>query len=294
MIVFIYTVLVFLVLRFSVTLFNFLSNPKLNKYGKRFNDTVSILVSNPQDRDLSVLLNSVEKQDHKNLEVITIRNGEEERAAVRRAKGKYLLFLDDDFELKSGLINNLIYRTKVFDLSCLNLMPNAKPANLYEWCTVPLNDFLILNLFPLRLVRLTGSTGFATGNTGCAFWKAEAYKHDSPPERVETLLANGLLYSSPNRQFVPNHSLLPTFGENIIAALIYFLLVIVGPIVMFLYFDPVLAALPLGLIFLSKVMISFLTKQNPFLNVILHPIQMGFLAFILIRDIWKKLLHFIK
>ncbi len=73
MIIFIYTVLIFLVLRFCVTLFNFLSNPKLVHSITHFDDKVSILIPvRNESRNILTLLQSIQKQDYKNIEVLIL------------------------------------------------------------------------------------------------------------------------------------------------------------------------------------------------------------------------------
>jgi len=289
MIIFIYAILVFLVLRFSVTLFNFLSNPKLNKYGRRYTDLVSVILLPLPGEDISFLLESLKQQDYQNLEVIIKANHEDEQLVADKAKGKYLLFLDVNMIVGNGLINNLVYRTKVFNLSLLNLIPTQQLKTGYEWCVVPIREFIVLNMFPLRLMRLTGSQAFATVNTGCMFFNAEDYRLDKSRKRIETLLANGLLVNNTSGANVQRRQLLPVFGNNSLAALIYLLLIIAGPVIMFIYFEPSFVALPVGLIFLSRVMISFLTNENPVINVLLHPLQMTLLSWFLLREIWSKL-----
>ena len=286
---FIYVVLVFLVLRFSVTLFNFLSNPKLNKYGKRYTDLVSIVVSSSSGQDLSVLLKSIEDQDYQNLEVIISAKNEEEKKAVDSARGKYILFLDANMVIGKGLINSLVYRSKIFNLSVISLVPVRKITSTYDWCIIPLRDFIVLNMFPLRLVRFTGNTAFAIANIDCMFVEVDSYKLNRSGNRMEALLANGLLTSTDSTDRSSGLQLLPVFGNNIMVALLYLILVVAGPLLMFVYVDPAFAALPVGLIFLSRLMISFLTNENPIINVMLHPVQMIFLTWSLIREIGARI-----
>ncbi len=292
MIIFIYAILVFLVLRFSVTLFNFLSNPKLNNYGRRFTDMVSVILAPLQGEDISVLLDSLKLQDYQNLEVIIKADHEDEQLLADKAKGKYLLFLEPDMVVGNGLINNLVYRTKVFNLSLLHIIPTHQLNTAYEWCVVPIKEFIVLNMFPLRLMRLTSSPAFAMVNTGCMFFNAEDYRSNRSRERMETLLANGLLINNTAGANVQGRQLLQVFGNNSLAALIYLLLLIAGPIVMFIYFEPAFVALPIGLIFLSRVMISFLTNENPVVNVLLHPVQMTLLSWFLLKEICSKALQY--
>ena len=286
---FIYAVLLFLVLRFSVTLFNFLSNPKLNKYGKRHTDVVSIILSPSPGQDITGSLASIKDHDYQNLEVIIVDTNEGEHAAVERASGKYLLFLGANMELAGGLVNSLVHRSKVFGISMISLVPARTMASITDWCILPLREFIVLNMFPLRLVRITDNAGLTLANTGCLFLKAEDYRLNKSRDRVETLLANGLLTDSHLSERSSALKLLPVFGNNIIVPLVYLILVVAGPLVMFIYVDPSFAALPVGLIFLSRLMISFLTNQHPVINIILHPVQMLMLSWLLLKEISERL-----
>lgn len=315
--VFIYAVLVFLVLRFSVTLFNFLSNPKLGYYGKHFTDKVSIVILTASQRtDTSRLLAAIEQQDYEHTEVL-VQGNETEAELAERASGRYLLFLDAGTTIHHGLINNLIYRTRVFNLAVLGLLPTIKPKGLTEHCIYPLNDFLLLNLLPLRLIRLSGQPAFAAGNADCLFFDAAVYKehvwHKQISNRLltateivkqvkqqglkaEVLLANKFVYSYPDVMDMDSMAvrLLANFGNSAFVAFIYLLLVLIGPLAVLISFNPALAVLPFGLIFLSRIMIAFLTSQNPVLNVLLHPLQMLLLFVLILKGIWMRMLVSIK
>lgn len=315
--VFIYAVLVFLVLRFSVTLFNFLSNPKLGYYGKHFTDKVSIIILTASQRtDTSMLLDAIQQQDYEHTEVL-VQGNETEAELAERASGRYLLFLDAATTIHHGLINNLIYRARVFNLAVLGLLPTIKPRGLAEHCIYPLNDFLLLNLLPLRLIRLSGQPAFAAGNADCLFFDAAVYKehvwHKQVGNRLlagaeivkqvkqqglkaEVLLANKFVYSYPDAVDKDGMAvrLLANFGNSTFVAFIYLILVLIGPLVVLISFNPALAVLPFGLIFLSRIMIAFLTSQNPVLNVLLHPLQMVLLFVLLLKGVWMRMLVSIK
>lgn len=313
MITFVYAVLVFLVLRFSVTLFNFLSNPKLGYYGKHFTDKVSIIISlSNENNDPSSLIASIEAQDYMDREIIIKKFSEPSHKAVAKATGSYILFLDMNTVINKGLINNLIHRVKVFDLDMLSIIPNRKFNGLLSRLVYPLGDFILLNLLPLRLVRLSSQQIFAATNTGCMFFKTASYKKNNWNEKdsesieiarlmkqmkfkTEVLLANKFVYIEEKVAFDKvSLQLLASFGNNLLAVLMYLLLVVAGPVIVLLNFEPVLLVLPLGLIFLSRVMISFLTVQNPVINVLLHPIQMGMLLILLVKWLWMKVLTSVK
>jgi hypothetical protein len=314
MMMFVYAVLVFLVLRFSVTLFNFLSNPKLGYAGKHFTDGVSIIVLPGSVEQVERSVNAIENQDYKHTEVIVQQN-ENLEGLVYGATGKYLLFLAAGTTIHYGLINNLIYRLKVFDLAVLSLVPTDAPVGFIERCIYPLSDFLLLNLLPLRLVRLSNQPAFSGGNSDCMFFRASLCKQYNWHKEIgdkssvgaiklvkqkhlkaEILLANKFVYNQVGLKNPADLSaqLLLNFGNSILVASLYLVLVVVGPIVVLISFNPVLVVLPFGLIFLSRVMIAFLTAQNPFVQVLLHPLQMLLLFVLTFKAIWICILRSIK
>jgi len=63
--------LFFIILRFAVTLFNYISNPKLPHIGRYYSDKVSILIpARNEAENILTLLNSIHQQDYNNYEVI--------------------------------------------------------------------------------------------------------------------------------------------------------------------------------------------------------------------------------
>ena len=295
MITFIYAVLVFQVLRFSVTLFNFLSNPKLGYYGKHFSDPLSIIISGRHE-EAEELLQSISEQDYTNIEVF-FKDEQDENVLLQKASGRYFLFIDAASTVKTGLFNNLIQRMRVFDLDLLSLIPNRQPVGFFEHCTLPLQELLLLNLFPLRFVGLNNALALSLVNKSCVFYNAQRYRlqhrglqeSDSLKMKTEILLANRFIDAKSHLGIADQSQLLlRTLGRSIPVTLVYLLLTLAGPVFMIFYFDFSFLLLPVGLIFLSRIMISFLTRQNPLINLILHPLQMLMLAVLLLRASWKK------
>ncbi|WP_216848918.1 glycosyltransferase [Pedobacter sp. L105] len=322
-----------------------MSNPKLGNYGKHFTDKVSILVDATADNDgLLKLLTALQKQDYQRIEVFIDHSKPEEinidindlckkdqRFRVRKKSsgninpaeettGAYLLFLGVNTIVKKGLINSLIYRTRVFNLALLSIIPTQSFSGFINYCLVPLNNFVLLNLTPLRLVRLFSSPVFSAGSNQCMFFDSALYRkyeweqrfNGKLPEalevvksvkqegfKAETLLGNKLIYT-----FIPSHGfvsfqkigqlLLRKFGNNIFAALLYILLVVTGPLFMLFNYEYSLLILPVGLIFLTRMMISFLSGQHPLWNILLHPLQMLMLLISLLTAIFDKSIQLIK
>lgn len=314
MIIFIYTVLVFLVLRFSVTLFNFLSNPKMGNYGRKFTDPVSLIIKVEKEQsEADELLASIAAQDYKHLQIV-IQYGATP-FSVKEATGNYLLFLEANTLLKNGFIHSLIYRTKVFNLALLSVIPTQRNTGFLANCIYPLSDFVLLNLFPLRLVRLINHPVFAVANESCLFFDAGLYRQfkwdkkikgsasraqelvkmvKQERQKADILLGNKLIYLG-KRQLESGFSLFSgrlmlNFSNNALVAVFYLLLVIAGPIVMMVELEPAFLVLPFGLIFLSRVMTSFLSAQPPALNILLHPLQMLALVLLLLSNTWNRVL----
>jgi len=339
-IAFIYIVLLFIVMRFSVTVFNFLSNPKLGLYGRHFSDPVSVIIEMTENSDgLNDLLSSLQRQDYQQIEVLIqhhpqttvdqrilnicandarfqlLERGEDSSNITEAAAGKYLLFLRDNTIVNNGLINSLIYRTKVFNLSLLTVIPTQTIEGAAAYCLRPLDNFVLLNLVPLRLVRLVSSPVFSAGSNQCMFFKADDYSGFNWQRRadgkitdglevvkavkqegfnVDTLLGSKMLYSTSPESgrllfLKTGKRLLRGFGNNNFAALLYLLVVVAGPIIMLFNYEYSLLILPAGLIFLSRVMISFLSRQQPLWNILLHPIQMLALTAALLVAMYERL-----
>ena len=110
--------------------------------------------------------------------------------------------------------------------------------------------------------------------------------------KAETLLGNGFIYCRMYRSFSEavngfSKNLLAGFDYNVIALFLYLFLVVMGPFAMayFLSIDLVLFALTL--IILTRVMISLLSGQNVWLNLILHPFQLFCMLLISVFSVSK-------
>jgi glycosyltransferase involved in cell wall biosynthesis len=190
--------LFFIILRFTVTVFNFISNPKLTRVNKSYNDLVSILIpARNEEENILTLLESIHQQDYKNYEVIIYDDDSLDKTYAicsafaashprfslikgrglpggwlgkthachqlsQKAKGNYFLFLDADESIKNGLINSAVHRMQAHKLGLLSLFTNQVMQTAGEKTIVPLLHYLVLNLLPLRLVYLTKTAVIAT------------------------------------------------------------------------------------------------------------------------------------
>jgi glycosyltransferase involved in cell wall biosynthesis len=234
---------------------------------------------------------------------------------AQQATGNYFLFLDADEKIENGLINSAVHRMNLRGLSLLSLFTNQTMVTPGENMVVPLMHYILLNLLPLRLVYLVKSAAVAAASGQFMLFNAEDYNkyqwHQLAKNKVvedveimklvkasklngEALLANGMISC---RMYKGYNQAVNGFGKNFLAAfnynvfgfLIYLLLIIGGPVVVVMTMNPNFIAMMVGLIILSRIMISLTAGQNAWLNVLLHPIQMLSLLLIGITSIQKHL-----
>lgn len=340
-----------MVLRFTVTLFNFLSNPKLHRVARHYDDLVSILIpARDEEEDILALLQSIHNQDYQHYEVIVLDDGSSDNTykicaeyaahhpqfkvikgaelphgwlgknfacyqLAQLAKGNFLLFLDADEQVYNGLINSAVHRMYQRKLGLLSLFANQQMQSAGEKLVVPLMHYILLNLLPLQLVYLIKNASVAAASGQFMLFDAEVYRQNQWHEQVrhkvvedveimklvkdakyngEALLANGMVscrmyksYSEAINGFSKNF--LAAFNYNVFGFLIYILLVIAGPMLVIMTFDFQLIFFMLGLVILTRIMISLSAKQNAFDNVVLHPLQMFSLTFIAFTAIQRHL-----
>lgn len=343
--------LFFIILRFSVTLFNFISNPKLHRVGKQYTDKVSVLIpARNEAGNILTLLQSIHDQDYENYEVIVLDDesaddtfavcsafaARHERFRVIKggklpdgwigknyachqlalqATGKYLLFLDADEEVKQGLINSAVHRMHLHQLGLLSLFTNQQMKTTGERTVVPLMHFILLNLLPLRLIYLVKNSSVAAASGQFMLFDAVIYHenqwHKAVKHKVvedveimrlikaeayngEALLANGMIscrmYKSHNEAIAGfSKNFLAAFNYSIIGFLVYIVLIIGGPMIVIMTLNLPLLFFMLGLIVLTRIMISLLSDQSAVNNIILHPLQMLNMLLIAFTSIQKYL-----
>jgi chlorobactene glucosyltransferase len=350
-IIFIYATFIFIIVRFAVTLFNFISDPKLRRVSHSYTDLVSILIParNEEDNILN-LLTSIQRQDYQNYEVIILDDDSSDRTyelcekfaskypefrvikgkeltgswlgknyacyqLAQQAKGDFLLFVDADVQVRNGAINSAVHRMYFRKLALLSLFTNQQMNSFGEMTTVPLMHFILLNLLPLRLVYLSKNSTVAAASGQFMLFEAEAYRqnnwHQVTKEKIvedveimkniksagfngESLLANNMVscrmyhnYTSAIDGFGKNF--LAAFNYNIFAFLVFLILLVGGPMMVFTTLNLNLITMMIALIILTRTMISLLAGQSAVRNIVLHPIQMFSMLFIAFSAIQRYL-----
>jgi glycosyltransferase involved in cell wall biosynthesis len=202
---------IFLILRFTVTLFNFISNPKLPRISRYYHDKVSILIPARNEADnILTLLQSIHQQEYCEYEVIILDDNSTDGTCqicadfaaghskfkvikgeplpagwlgknfacyqlAQRASGKYYLFLDADEKVYNGLLNSAVHRMYLRRLSLLSLFTNQDMRSGGEKVVVPLMHYILLNLLPLRSVFLFKNAAIAAASGQFMLFDAGGY-----------------------------------------------------------------------------------------------------------------------
>jgi chlorobactene glucosyltransferase len=210
-IIIIYATFFFIILRFAVTIFNFISDPKLRRVNKNYTKLVSILIpARNEEKNILALLISIHQQDYRDYEVIVLDDDSSDRtydicvefAAIhsafkvvrgkeltgqwlgknyacyqlaKQARGEFLLFLDADEKVFDGLINSAVHRMHFRNLALLSMFTNQQMKTIGERLTVPLMHYILLNLLPLRLVYLSKNAAVAAASGQFMLFNAEVY-----------------------------------------------------------------------------------------------------------------------
>ena len=211
----------FIILRFVVTLFNFISDPKLRRVNRPYTDLVSVLipVRNEADNILS-LLQSIKDQDYENYEVLILDDESTDdtykicagfadkhsnfrvikgkklpqgwlgknyacHQLAAEAKGNFLLFVDADEKIDPGLINSSVHRMYVNKLGLLSLFANQQMITTGERLVVPLMHYILLNLLPLRLIFLVKNYTVAAASGQFMLFDADVYRKHQWHEQVK-------------------------------------------------------------------------------------------------------------
>lgn len=221
MIYFIAVTLLFMILRFTVTLFNFISDPKLRRVARRYTDTVAILIpARNEAANILPLLESITAQDYADYKVIildddstddtyqigkafcdshprfNIVKGEKLPAGwtgknfachqlATSAGGEHFLFLDAKDRLHNGLINAAVHRMYQSKLGLLSLYADQEILSAGEYAVVPLMHYLLLGLLPLRLVYLIKNYSVAAASGQFMLFNAQHYRTNQWHEQVK-------------------------------------------------------------------------------------------------------------
>lgn len=342
-------VVAFALVRFLVALFNYLTQPYLSKYPLQSPDSVSVLIpARNEESNIRNLLVDLQQQTYRNIDVTvyndlsTDATGQIVEEFVKadsrfrlisadglpegwlgknnachqlalQANGNYLLFLDADVRVEKSFVEQALAYMQRKKLHLLSFFPYQVLGSFGEAITVPVMQWILLSLLPLKLVTWSRRPALSAANGQMMMFRAETYrKHwfheiyrSNPVEdiliarkmkrlryRIATLL--GTPSDIRCRMYVSKNDAIEGFSKNVceffggnrnvmfgFAAITTF-----GPFL-------VLLLMPFPLVFtyffsviMARMFIADLSKQNVFKAVILFPyLLISFLQMVLR---WEK------
>jgi chlorobactene glucosyltransferase len=267
---------------------------------------IEILVLNDNSTDLT------EKVIKKFSDKVTLLSGEEVSSGwlgknwachqlSQKANGNLLLFIDADVRLKPEAVGYAVTTMKMFDVKLLTIFPTQIMKSFSEYLIVPLMNWLLLSFLPLKLVHKSKKKSFIAANGQFMLWDKDFYfslgghlsvKNKSvedmefarivklKKEKMITLLGGNLvfcrMYSNLNeaingfsKNFYPGFRLNPTLFLSI------FLIISISQLIPFFYWKDLTISVSLIILnLMSRIFISIKSRQNIFLNFILHIFQM--------------------
>lgn len=231
-----------------------------------------------------------------------------------QAKGDYLLFLDADVRVKNGIIANSVALAEKHKTGLLSIFPKQKMESLGEYLTVPSMNYILLTLLPLVLVLKTKFASMAAANGQFMLFNSAKYFETLPHEKfknnkvedieiaryfkqknipvvctlgdetIECRMYNG--FDEAVNGFSKN--VVNFFGNSFFAAIIFWVLTTFGFLAVLSSLSISLFFLYLSIIFATKVIVSFISKQNIFLNLLLLVPQQFTLGILIYKAISYK------
>lgn len=329
-------IFVFLILRMLVACYNYFSTPKLPLYriGSPYRISILIPVRNEEMTIIS-LLQSIADQNYSNFEVIILNDNSTDNTLAlvedfakgnvrfrvingkpleqgwtgknfacwqlaQEASGQYLLFLDADVKVSDDLLSSAIYHLRKNRLCLLSVFSDQQMKTVGEKQVVPLMNYLLLSLLPVKLIFGHSNPIFAAACGQFMLFDNDTYRqyqwHYSVRQEVtedlkimklvklagckgDSLLANGLITCRMYNSYTEavdgfSKNFIAPFNDSIPLFILFLTCVMVGPVLILATLDIYLILCLCCIVLLTRLMISNLSGQNAWHNAFLHPLQM--------------------
>jgi len=284
---------------------------------------IEILVFDDQSTDkTNFIVNQFIKQDNriKLIESSGLPNGwlgknHACHEMSKQAKGKYLLFLDADVRLNTNIIIHSIEKSERHKLGLLSIFPVQQMLTMGEKITVPNMNFILLSLLPLILVRKTKYRSLAAANGQFMLFESGTYQTISPHEKMKADKVEDIVIARYYKQLnIPVACLVGDetitcrmyhgfndsvkgfsknaiffFGNSILLAFLFWFITTVGFVIVFLGTDTTTFILYLITLFIIRILISRMSKQEIFTNLLLLIPQQLTLGIIILKAAMSEL-----
>jgi hypothetical protein len=232
------------------------------------------------------------------------------------AQGDYLLFLDADVRVKGGIILNSIVMAEKLKLGLLSIFPKQKMESIGEHLTVPNMNYILLTLLPLVLVFKSKFSSMAAANGQFMLFNKARYFDTLPHEKfknnkvedieiaryfkrnsipvacllgdctIECRMYNG--FTEAVNGFSKN--VVNFFGNSFLVATLFWFITTFGFVVILYSLGSFLLSLMLLIILTTRIMVSIISQQNVFVNLLLIVPQ----QFVIGLFIYKAMINKVK
>ena len=340
-----------LLILFILAFYNYLTAPVLKNINEETGQDkfVSVLIpARNEEANIRECLKSVLNQNYKNYEVLVlddestdntykiVKDFNNERIKLiegkplpgnwlgknwacnqlaENAKGDIFLFIDADVRLSENSLNSGIKIFKDKRLDMLSCFPTQQIKTISEWLIVPLMNFFLLSLLPLKKVFSSLNKSFSAANGQFIMIDKSVYHKIGGHRRIANevvedmelarlLKQNGFTiltalgdnavtcrmynnfpdaFNGFSKNFYPGFKTNPTF---FVILILLFSLIFIYPF--FLLATNVFYLLHITLILLIRVFISLSSRQNILLNILFHPLQIIIMLLTAINSVWQS------
>ena len=342
-----------LLVLFIITFYNYLTAPGLNEANKNIcsNRFVSVLIpARNEESNINDCLLSVLSQNYTNYEIIVLDDESFDHTCdivndisarykkvkllqgkplpagwlgknwacnqlAENAKGDIFLFIDADVRLSDNTLSTSINIFEDKKLNMLSCFPTQQMNTIGERLVVPLMNFFLLSLLPLKKVFSSKNNFLTAANGQFILIDKKTYEKIGGHKRLANEIVEDIELARLIKQ--KSFSILTALGGNSVSCRMYnsftnsfngfsknffpgfktniisFLVLILFYSAIFIY--PVLFLptniyylIPAALIILIRVFISLSSRQNVLLNVVLHPIQIVIMLLLAINSVWQN------
>jgi chlorobactene glucosyltransferase len=234
---------------------------------------------------------------------------------AQKASGKYFVFLDADVELSSDAITKAVYYFQHRQLSLLSVFPQQKTESFAEKITVPVMNWILQSLLPMNLVQKLNAPSVSAANGQFMMFDAANYLKNKWHEKVKmhavedieiarllktegyrtaVLLGNRdifcRMYRTMDEAIVGfSRNVHEYFGGSRLAMVGFWLIVIFGPLLVWSTLGINYFFVFVFLIIANRVLVSWASRQNLLISVLLHPFQMISFSFIVFFNIYRRI-----
>lgn len=230
------------------------------------------------------------------------------------AVGSYFLFIDADVILEKESVSSALYEIQKKNADMLSVFPKQIILSIGEKAVVPFMNWLLLSFLPVKLVSSPKYKSFAGANGQFILWKKDTYEksggHSAVKneivEDIETarylkksgykillLMSNDLVSC---RMYSGFREAISGFSKNIFPAsgipsglfILNILFIVISnllPLILMFYYGYYIGLLIL--IILQRIIVSGISSQNIFVNIIFYPMQMLMLLYISFRSVYQ-------